>query len=285
MGNSPLISVIVPCYNQGQFLSEALQSVYNQTYSNWECIIVNDGSLDNTNVIASQWLKKDIRFKYIEQKNKGLSGARNFGINKSIGNFIVTLDADDKYESTFFEKAFQIIYSNKNIGIVSSWAIRFKGNKEIDLVKSNGKTINDFLFYNAAIGTSFFRKECWTNVEGYDEKMLQGYEDWEFYIRVCKLGWGVHIIQEPLFYYRQHNISMRVTAKHNHDSEIRKYIFNKHKELYMSNYEKMINYFLDTIHLENKQNVKIINRIEYKLGAFLLKPFRILKSLIRCHKK
>jgi glycosyltransferase involved in cell wall biosynthesis len=65
----PVISIIVPCYNQAQYLDEALNSVLNQTYENWECIIVNDGSPDNTEFVAQKWCAKDIRFKYIFQKN------------------------------------------------------------------------------------------------------------------------------------------------------------------------------------------------------------------------
>lgn len=75
--NLSLISVIVPCYNQAQYLDECLQSVLDQTYQNWECIIVNDGSPDNTEEIALRWTKKDSRFRYLKKENEGLSSARN----------------------------------------------------------------------------------------------------------------------------------------------------------------------------------------------------------------
>ena len=78
-----LVSIIVPCYNQAHFLDEALQSVLSQTYTNWECIIVNDGSPDNTENIAEKWLAVDSRFKYIKKDNGGLSSARNIGIKMS----------------------------------------------------------------------------------------------------------------------------------------------------------------------------------------------------------
>ena len=89
---NPLISVIVPCYNQAQYLDECLQSVLNQTYQNWECIIVNDGSPDNTHEIAESYCRKDARFKYFYKENGGLSSARNAGISISNGEFIQFLD-------------------------------------------------------------------------------------------------------------------------------------------------------------------------------------------------
>ncbi|WP_374360648.1 glycosyltransferase family 2 protein, partial [Cloacibacterium sp.] len=75
----PLISVVVPCYNQAQYLDECLQSVLNQTYQDWECIIVNDGSPDHTEEIAKNWVEKDTRFIYLSKENGGLSSARNAG--------------------------------------------------------------------------------------------------------------------------------------------------------------------------------------------------------------
>ena len=91
-----LISIIVPCYNQAHFLNEVLQSVLDQSYSNWECIIVNDGSPDNTEEIALVWCTKDKRFRYVKKENGGLSSARNAGITISQGEYILPLDADDK---------------------------------------------------------------------------------------------------------------------------------------------------------------------------------------------
>ena len=79
----PLISVIVPCYKQVQYLDECLQSVLDQKYQNWECIVVNDGSPDRTEEVAKKWVKKDGRFRYIYKENGGLSSARNVGCKSS----------------------------------------------------------------------------------------------------------------------------------------------------------------------------------------------------------
>ena len=101
MNSSPLVSIIIPCYNQAKFLQETLQSVNHQTYSNWECIIINDGSPDNTEEIALEWCYKDVRFKYFKKENGGLSSARNFGILHARGDLILPLDADDKISKNY----------------------------------------------------------------------------------------------------------------------------------------------------------------------------------------
>lgn len=275
------VSVIVPCYNQAKYLDEALQSVLEQTYTHWECIIVNDGSPDHTEVIAQEWVAKDARFKYVYKENGGLCNARNVGISKAVGEFILTLDADDKYETTFIEKALNVMENNPGVGVVSSWILRFKEDKEICVLKPKGEILEDFLYSNAANGTSFFRKKCWEEVGGYDENMKKGYEDWEFYIRVCQLGWTIHIIEEVLFFYRQHPISMRTVAMKSYDTEIKTYIFRKHELLYKEHYDTLIENFMYIIDFEKKERAKIYTKIDFRIGAAILKPFRIIKSLFR----
>jgi glycosyltransferase involved in cell wall biosynthesis len=276
-----LVSVVIPCYNQAKYLPEALQSIWCQTYQNWECIIVNDGSPDETDSVAAEWCAKDSRFCYLYQENGGLSNARNSGIQKAKGKYIVTLDADDKFETTFIEKAQNILLNNQDGGIVCSWGYRFMGEKKYGLFQPNGHVIKDFLFHNSGIASSLFRKECWEKAGGYDEKMKLGYEDWEFYISVCKLGWKVYVIQEPLFLYRQHAISMRTIALNNYDNEIKKYIFQKHKELYQEHYEDMIDYFQGAVARGKRNNIKIQNKIDFRIGAAVLKPFRFIKSFFK----
>ena len=122
---SYLISVIVPCYNQAHFLDETLNSILNQSYTNWECIIVNDGSPDNTENIAKKWMKKDQRFKYISKENGGLSSARNHGLKVAKGDFIQFLDSDDLLSFDKFKKSINA-FKNQDAAIVITNFIRFK---------------------------------------------------------------------------------------------------------------------------------------------------------------
>jgi len=273
---TPKVSIVVPCYNQAHYLDESLQSILNQTYVNWECIIINDGSPDNTETIARKWVVKDHRFIYIYKENGGVSSARNLGIEKAKGAFILTLDADDKYEVTFLKKAITLLLVNNELGIVSSWGRYFTDAKLLQVYKSIGNSTKDFLFHNAAIGTSLFRKECWEKAGGYDECEENGYEDWEFYLRVCALGWKVHIIEEVLFFYRQ-NITSRSAAMNKIDKVTKKYIYMKNKAIYCIHYEDFIDRFLIVSDLEKAEINKFKNTIDYKLGALILKPLRNIK--------
>ena len=111
------ISLIIPCYNQSAFLVECLESVAQQTFTDWECILINDGSTDNTEEICKKWVEKDERFHYFKKENGGVSSARNFGIEKSTGIYILPLDGDDKIAENYLklaseklENGFDVVY-------------------------------------------------------------------------------------------------------------------------------------------------------------------------------
>jgi glycosyltransferase involved in cell wall biosynthesis len=274
---TPLVSIIVPCYNLAQYLDEALLSIYNQTYTDWECSIVDDGSSDNTKEVAQNWVAKDSRFVYLHKENGGVSSARNFGIEKAKSEFILTLDADDKYEASFLEKAMKVLLANDEIGIVSSWGQYFVDDKLFQVFNSTAKSVSEFLFYNGVnMGSSLFRKKCWEQVGGYDGNPKNGYEDWEFYLRVCAVGWKVHIIEEVLFFYRQHLVSRRKEMNQK-ENENKKYIFMKNKAIYFEHYESFVDRYLLSCYKEKEENNKYANTIDYKIGAAILKPFRKLK--------
>ena len=99
------VSVIVTCYNQEAFLNDCLASVAKQTYPDWECIIVDDGSTDTSAQIAKSWQEKDARFRYFYQENKKVSGARNAGLSKVEGDLIQFLDGDDILLPTKLEES------------------------------------------------------------------------------------------------------------------------------------------------------------------------------------
>lgn len=201
-----LVSIIIPCFNQAQYLPDALNSVLNQSYQKWECIIVNDGSPDNTEEIALEWCKKDPRFKYIKQENKGLSSARNSGISKSCGVYILPLDADDKIENSYLE---QIIYAFNRIPKLKLVYCRaeYFGERsgEWFLCDYSLKklAIENHIFCSAA-----FRRSDWESLNGYDENLIYGLEDWDFWIRLLQGGGVVKKIDKILFYYRIRSGSM-----------------------------------------------------------------------------
>jgi len=116
---SQLVSIITPMYNGGTFVSQTIETVLNQTYPNWEMIIVNDGSKDDSPEIVSEFSKKDSRIRLINQPNGGSASARNNGLRNAKGRFICFLDSDDLWEPVFLEEQINFLTEN-NASIVSA---------------------------------------------------------------------------------------------------------------------------------------------------------------------
>lgn len=220
------VSIVIPCYNQAHFLDQALESVFHQTYTDFEVIVVNDGSPDNTSDIVKRYnriLRDEGQIKLVEKKNGGLSSARNAGIKIASGGWILPLDADDKLHPQFLEKTI-----GKN-DIVSTGLVTFGNENRRWKSPLSNPTTNDFLNKNHINCCSLFKKDVWTMAGGYDENMKSGYEDWEFWIRASKCGFNFSSLDEYLFYYRKHSVSMFAEAKSKH-GEIIAYMSKKHPE-------------------------------------------------------
>ena len=279
----PLVSVIIPCYNDHLYIEDAIGSIYNQDYENIEIIIVDDGSDNKTKKFLKN-LKQE-KIEIITQKNSGPSAARNKGISLAKGDYIVTLDADDYFEASFLKKALSILLNYPEVGLVTSYAYVFseKGiHWKIDLKAGNSE---DFLLKNRALASCMYRKKCWEEISGYDELMLDGFEDWDFNISLTKAGWKVEVIREYLFYYRIKANSRNKIAEDIHKYKLLKYIYSKHQDVFFKNYDRMIVYFVDQIENLEQQKLEIKQTTTYRLGNFLLYPFKWIKTLGRHRKK
>jgi hypothetical protein len=276
-----LVSIIVPCYNQAHFLDEALQSVLNQSYIYWECIIVNDGSPDNTEDKAKEWCAKDKRFRYLYKKNGGLSSARNAGIKISKGTYILPLDSDDILHEDFLVKTVPVLQNDSSLAIVSCYSKFFKDDISniVYELKPKGTTHEYLLYVNQLSATSLYRKECWESVGGYDETMKNGFEDWEFWIAITKRGWTYKIVDEFLFYYRKSKKSMLVDTINNHAESNREYIYKKHKEVYIKDFENCMTVLFYELRTHRASEMKIKSSLEYKIGKIITKPFKLLKKV------
>ena len=230
------VSIIIPCYNQGQYVDDAVSSCLAQTYDNIEIIIVNDGSTDKfTNDFLSKYQRP--KTKVINKRNEGLAEARNTGINNATGKYILPLDADDKIAPTYVEKAVQIIEQDESVGIVYCLAEYF-GVKQ-GLWRLKEYKFPDILNSNCIFCTALFRRSDWEKVGGYRKEMLYGWEDYEFWLSLIEKGVGVYRLPEVLFYYRQHNMSMATQII----GERQRFLFNKlfafHGNLYKKNYKHL----------------------------------------------
>lgn len=208
----PLVSVIVPCYNYGKFLPYTLQSVLAQTYTNWECIIVNDGSADDTETVAKQYVDSDKRFVYLYQSNQGLAAARNTGIQQAKGEYIQLLDADDLIEENKFELQVNFLEEEPAVDIVYGDAAFFKSdepevhlaarkpgersNNELKVSGKGKKIIQQIARDNFIEVSAPLLKHSVFDEVGLFDVTYRSYEDWLFWFK-CAVA-GLEFAYQPI---------------------------------------------------------------------------------------
>ncbi len=202
----PKISIIIPCYNQGKYIAECLDSVIAQTFKDFEAIIINDGSTDNSLKIIEPYLKKHSNLRLINKTSTGgVVSARNKAIRKAKGTYIYPLDADDIISPDCLEKLYQAMIANKG-DIISSRALYFGLiNSEVSAPKTNRLTM---IRHNCILNSSLFKKADWKKSGGYDKAFDEGYEDYDFWLNlVIRQKCKIYRVPEILFYYRIKDIS------------------------------------------------------------------------------
>lgn len=293
--NTPKVSIIVPCYNQARFLDEALQSVLVQTHINWECIIVNDGSSDNTEEVAKKWEDKDLRFVYIKKENGGLSSARNAGLEVAKGEYIQFLDSDDWIAATKLEMSINMLMAgiDKNVKIAISDFGRFIDKIDEPMLGYGSLKEEYFNFesmlyqwdetFAIPIHCGLFEKTLFQNFKF--PQSLKAKEDWIMWVSLfykdCK---AVHINKVLALYRINPN---GITHKDMTQDIIKAYNlfrliltvdeFNKLSETLFLRYVKSAGY------LKLKLNV-VQNSNRYKVGNFIKKSLRKL-GLLNISKK
>ena len=278
MNNSvPLISVVIPCYNDDQYITEAVNSIFLQNYENIECVIVDDGSDQQTKQILER-LCNQVKITLIHQENKGQSSARNVGIAAANGEYIFVLDSDDYLLGEFFKKATQILELKPEVKLVTCLANLVYEDGSTELYKPKGGVLKDFLLQNNALGTSFFRKNDWKIAGGYDETMRGGFEDWEYFIRLLSNDGHCEVIPEIGYAYRKRRNT--TTEKANSKKyELFKYIYTKNETLFKNNFEYFISFMLGKIEDEEIKKNNARTSIDYKIGYNLLRPLRFIKKI------
>lgn len=282
-----LVSVVIPCYNYGNFLPEAIASIENQTYSNWEIVIADDGSKEETlKVVAKYESHPKIKILYLE--NGGPSRARNLAINAANGKYILPLDADDYISPTYLEQAVQLLDSNPKLGIVYCEADFFgEQTGRWDLPEYKFPNI---LLDNCIFVTSFFRREDWAIVNGFDES-FEEWEDYDFWLKLIDLGREVNRIPEILFHYRKGHVSRSVRTNLDFLPVFARLIKNHHK-LYSENtlffIEKILKQREDLMEEIHELKVKIVahektqdailRSKEFRIGYYLLHFFSLMKN-------
>jgi glycosyltransferase involved in cell wall biosynthesis len=207
-----LFSIIIPCYNQAHFLTQCLDSLMIQEYKNWEAIVVNDGSIDNTDAVCQKYAVVDSRIKLVKKTNGGLSSARNFGIANAVGNRFIFLDADDFLYENCLEKIAVIIQdADENTLIQYGYTyVKEDGKEVLSHTKAQKKESIIPAIFKGNLGPchSICISRSLLLAAGSFDESLKSVEDWDFWMRAIKAGGTQKIIPGMLVYYRYAKNSM-----------------------------------------------------------------------------
>lgn len=226
--NQPLVSIVIPTYNYGRFISDAIESALGQSHENIEVLVVDDGSTDDTATIVQQY---GARLSYFPLTHQGVSSVRNYGILKANGKYIVCLDSDDKLDENYVEKALALLeVQSSSCGYVFTQAQCFGAS---DYTTQFPGFNLDFLKITNCITASCLVKSDVAKNHPYDDR-LNVMEDWDFYLTLAEHGIGGILLNEPLYQYRKHldggstldNVTEREKLRQGH------IIFRKHRKIY-----------------------------------------------------
>ena len=204
----PRISVLMPCFNQGDFVEEAIASVIAQTFEDWEVIVVDDGSTQAATVARLEKLKTP-RTQVLRTGNRGLPAARNLAARQASGTVFCSLDADDRLAPQWFEKGIAVLDAQPDVAFVSHW-LRAFGDENWTWTPASCD-LPALLARNTVNGAALVRRDVFLGVGGYDETMRDGCEDWDLWLRLVEQGRRGAIIPEILFEYRRSSTSMSRT--------------------------------------------------------------------------
>ena len=204
----PKFSIIIPCYNQAHFLNDALQSLLLQSFTDWEAIIINDGSSDETSLVANELIERDSRIRLVEQENAGLSAARNAGIAAASGLYIALLDADDKYGHDFLQTVFSQLEQGSEMVCCGYTYFNLKGTIHKVVRQSEQLDFKSILTSNLFPPVAVaFNRQLLDRIGMFDTD-LKSAEDWDLWIRMFKAGVKLSVIEDAMVYYRISDNSM-----------------------------------------------------------------------------
>ena len=225
------ISVVIACYNDGEFLKEAIQSVEACPEKNVEMVIVNDGSTDvKTCVLLSELGQKGYRV--IHQENGGTSAARNAGVRATKGRYILPLDADNRILPQYFVKAASILDRFPKVGVVYGDCRWFGDENKIFRPGVLDRT--RLVLQNSIDACAVYRREVWEQVGGYDENPIlskNNYEDWDFWLMAVEHDWEFHYLPEVMFEYRVRPGTRRAKTTREVHRMLLQYLSGKHFKL------------------------------------------------------
>ena len=228
----PLVSIIIPTYNNERVIVEAVQSALSQRYSNIEVIIVDDGSTDNSYNTLQTFIQHKPNLQLIHQDNAGPSAARNKGFSHARGQYLVFLDGDDRLHKDYVSECVRVFKKMPNLNIVYTAAEVFENDKGVWYTEPY--SLENLLVNNSIPIYAMIRASVFAEVGQFDTS-LQYAEDWELWIRILQKYEGVYNIPTPLYYYRRRKEKNSLTDhrnKHKTHNSYYEYIYEKHRDFY-----------------------------------------------------
>lgn len=201
---APRVSVVMRCYRQAAYLPEAVASVVAQGYRDWEIVVVDDGSPDDTAAVARDLARRHAgrRIRLVQQENQGPPRALNAGVAAAAGELILVLDADDAIHPVFLERAVAALDADPGADVAFTDVVLFGA--EAKVWKMGPFALEALKTLNRLCCTSLYRRRLWEEAGGYATSMELGYEDWDFWVGVAERGHRAVHLRQPLFFYRMH---------------------------------------------------------------------------------
>jgi glycosyltransferase involved in cell wall biosynthesis len=270
------VSIVVPCFNQEAFIAETLDSVLRQTYGDWECLVVDDGSTDGSAAIIRSYADKDRRFLPITKTNGGIASARNLGFAQAKGELFVPLDGDDKLHPDFLRRAVECFTAQPDIDLVHTKTKRFGASNKVWRLPEY--SYEKLLWQNMLVNTTLYRREAFARTGGYSAEMVHGFEDWEFYVRLLSPEAKVRFIDAPLFFYRvKENSRSTELAESGKVEESQRLIYARNREIYnqfaenpISVFGKRMKEFAPTYTARYKRQLRYVHAVYVLVIAGLL---------------
>ncbi len=258
----PLVSIVIPLYNREHFISDTLKSVRSQTFENWECIVVDDGSTDNGIKVVEQICKEDSRIKLIQQTNNGAQSARNNGIKAAKGKWINFLDSDDTFFSEKLESQLVKINQDDQVDVVTCYSEivnKVKQQKSSFEWKTKGNILKGILDgtiyvdYNCAI----IRKSKLVEM-GFLDEACPSFQEWDTHIRLAEISKYDYVPKPLVSYYIHGN---QISSNPARAVKGRLYLYKKHADKFKTHLSNE-SYLKKMVQLESKINV--LNNSEEK---------------------
>src|SRR5690606_3223234 len=247
----PIVSIIIPTFNNRSTIRETLESVYDQTYSNIEVVIVDDGSTDGSMDDILAYIHEKPSCKLLTQLNQGPSSARNLGFENSTGTYIIFLDADDILASTYVEECINAFLSHPTLGIV--YAQTHLIERQIGVFNLSDYSPTTIMHQNCFPICAMIKADIFRKIGMFDTNLRYG-EDWEMWIRYTQENNRIHKIERPLFFYRKRLSKDSISDLNrleNVSDDAHLYIYNKHYSTY-----KAMGWDIITLINSRKENQK-----------------------------